>query len=804
MRRWGGGRVGLIVALLGTAVACGTEAVEGEPPMEEGVAAPDIRVLPESARAAGSNVFRFLAEADAHVQQAQPSKNFGGAPLLEVDGEPRSEVYLRFAVTGLSRPVVSAKLRLFNTNPSFHGPAVYGTASSWNEHSVTWATRPSRRGTAVVTAGAVPLDTWMELDVTPLVSGNGTVALALLPTGTDGADFRSRESGDRAPELVVTLATGGAPLPGGTYTVGAVADAYTDSGFTYVNFNTHELRVDGAPSRMESYLRFELPGQSGDVVSARLRLFALKGSAQGPEVWSTLVDWVETAIGAELEPSRGPVPLLNAGAGVGEGTWLELDVTRAFLGASSVSFGLLPQGSDGMSFASREHPNAAWRPQLVVKTRTATCAPAPGESPASGTYRGGQSWGGPGEHGAQGVGTDAQGHRVLIAYYDGSVDFGGGPLPNQGTGPISDNDVALVKQDAQGHHVWSKGLGAPGSSVTGSDVAVNPAGQIALVGSSSGGVNLGAGVVAAGGFVAKYSPEGTLLWAHAVGGPLRDTAIDAEGQVYAVGELEAAPALTARVLKFSATGTLLWDQRFNATGTVRGVALAVGPSGELAVGGSYSGTLKVGSHVLPESPAAPFLVKLLPSGQVAWARGIAADTYPYAERSILDLAIAPDGAIVGVGAFSEWIRLGTEQRLSTGAYSGFLLVVEPDGRDRWWRWMGNTSDTMARGVAVDAGGDVVVMGTFRGALDFGGGLLTTLVEDNHASEGFFIAKYRLACGEHRWSQQLSHGGYVWAHGLSVAPDRSISLTGLYYGSFGEGFPEDEGGSSRAVMFRFDP
>jgi hypothetical protein len=802
MRRWGGGRRGLITVLLGTAVACGTEQ-EGEALHPGGVSSPDMRVLPEDALPVASNAMRFFAEADAHVQEAKPSTNFGGAALLEVDGSPRSETYLRFAVMGLTRPVVSAKLRVFNTNPSSHGPAVYAAGATWNEHGVTWANRPARKGSAVVTAGPVPLDTWVELDVTPLVSGNGTVSLALVPTGTDGADFRSREAGSRAPELVVTLASGGTPLPGGTFTVGPVADAYTDSDHSFANFNTHELRVDDGPSRMEGYLRFELPGQSGDVVSARLRLFALKGSSQGPSVRTTSVDWEETAIGAELEPISSSGPFLQAGT-VAEGKWLELDVTAAFLGGPSVSFGLIPRGNDGMSFASREHPTAAWRPQLVVKTARATCTPPSGESPASGAVRGGQSWGGPGEHGAQGVATDAQGHRVFIAYYDGSVDFGGGPLPNQGTGAISDNDVALVKQNAQGQHVWSKGLGAPGSSVMGADVAMNAAGQIALVGSSSAGVNLGAGGMAAGGFVAKFSPEGTLLWAHAVGGSLRDVALDAEGQVFAVGEAEAASPTTLRVLKFSATGTPLWNQRFSATESVRGTALALGPSGEVVVGGSYSGTMTVGPMVLPENPAAPFLMKFLSSGAVAWARGIPADSDPYAERGFLDLAVAADGAIAGVGSFSQWIRLGSEQRSSTGLYSGFLLVVEPDGRDRWWRWMGNADSTFTRGVAFDSAGDVVVMGTFRGPLDFGGGGLTTEANSGRPFEGLFLAKYRQACGEHRWSRQHSHGSYVWARGLSVAPDRSISLTGLYFGDFGEGFPEDEDGSSRAMMLHFEP
>lgn len=800
MRAWDGGRVGLITALLGTALACGVSGPESEPLEGAGFESPNARALPEDVGSGVGSTLRFTPQADAHVQEAQPTANFGSAQVLEVDGSPRSETYLRFTLAGLTQPVVSAKLRLFSTNPSSHGPAVYAAAPAWNEGSVTWASRPSRQGAVVVTAGAVPLNAWVELDVTPLVSGNGTVSLALIPTGTDGADFRSREAVDRKPELVVTLDAGTAPE---TRTLGAVADAYTDNAQEYANFNTEELRVDDAPSQMESYLRFDLSVLTGDVVSAKLRLFVLKGSSNGPAVWTTSVDWDETFIQAASEPYVESGPVANAGA-ISEGRWLELDVTGAFLGARAISFGLMPESTDGAAFASRQHPNAALRPQLVVKTARVSCTPSSGDSPASGTFLGGQSWGGPGYQSATGVATGAQGQRVVIADYDGSVDFGGGALPNHGTGDISDNDMALVKLGADGSHVWSKGFGAPGSWVNGTDVAVDTTGHVAVVGHSSAGVDLGGGLIAAGGFVAKFSPEGSLLWAHPVEGYPRNVAFDGEGQVFTVGDTGVAPAHALLVFKFGATGTQVWDKRFPVTVAARGEAIAVGPSGELVVGGSYSGTVTFGATVLPESPAAPFLLKLLPSGQVAWARGVLADSYPYAERSFLDLAVAPDGTIAGVGSFSQWIRLGTAQGYSSGMYSGFLLVVEPTGSDRWWRWLGNEHSTFARGVAIDPVGDVVVMGTFRGTLDFGGGPRTTQGDGQGPFEGIFVAKYRLSCGEHRWSHQISDGGYVWTRGLSVAPDRSISLTGQYVHGFGEGFPEDGDSSIRAALFQFSP
>ncbi len=758
---------------------------------------------------AGGTTLRFSAEADAHVQEAQPSRNFGGATAIEVDGSPRSEAYLRFRLEGLTGSVASAKLRLFSTNPTFQGPVLYAAAASWDEHTVTWGSRPARQGSPVATLGAVALNEWVELDVTPLVSGNGVLSLALVDRSTDGADFRSREAGERTPELVVTL-VGQAPPPSGeTRTFGAVADVYTDAAQEYENFNTAELRVDSSPSQLTSFLRFDVSGLRGDVASAKLRLFVLNGSVDGPAVWTTSVGWMEEDVSYVTEPYIESGPVANAGP-VAQGTWLELDVTGAFLGGPLVSFALLPESEDGVGFASNGHPDASLRPRLVVTTRTVRCTPSGGDSPVSGTYLGGQSWGGPGQQSAYGVAVDGQGNRILIAPYEGSVDFGGGELPNHGTGDISDIDLALVKLRPDGSHLWSRGFGAPGSWVDAWDVATDTAGNIAVVGRSSAGVDLGGGVIAPGAFVAKFSPQGAFLWARSVDGALKGVAFDSAGNMLASGEAllpeapEESTAYELLVLKLSPTGTQVWFHRFPSTGMVRGDALAVGPSDEVVVGGSYSGTVAFGTSSLPESEAAPFLVKLSPSGEALWSRGFLASSYEYAERGFLDLAVAPDGAIAGAGYFSQWVRVGTQTGYSTGMYSGFIVVMEPDGSDRWWRWMGNEGGTFARGVAIDAAGDLVVMGTFRATLDFGGGPLTTAPDFERPYEGVFVAKYRMTCGEHRWSRQLSHGVFVWTRGLAVGPDRSISLAGEYSDGFGPGLPGDEDGSGRAVLLHFSP
>ncbi len=113
--------------------------------------------------------------------------------------------FVRFTISGLSGAVTSAKLRLYATSATVDGPAVYATATDWSERGITWATRPAPVGAAGDDKGAVPKDTWVEFDVTPLVEGNGVYAFVLIGSSNDPVDMSSRE-GRRPPQLVVTTA----------------------------------------------------------------------------------------------------------------------------------------------------------------------------------------------------------------------------------------------------------------------------------------------------------------------------------------------------------------------------------------------------------------------------------------------------------------------------------------------------------------------------------------------------------------------------------------------------------------------
>jgi hypothetical protein len=82
------------------------------------------------------------------------------------------------------------------------------TDTTWSETAVTWDNQPDIDGAVVGTLQAVTSSTWYEIDVTALVTGNGTYSVAGLSANEDGAYYDTRETGANAPHLVVTTAPG--------------------------------------------------------------------------------------------------------------------------------------------------------------------------------------------------------------------------------------------------------------------------------------------------------------------------------------------------------------------------------------------------------------------------------------------------------------------------------------------------------------------------------------------------------------------------------------------------------------------
>jgi PKD repeat protein len=144
----------------------------------------------------------FPADADAKVSSANPAVNYGSTPDLRVrGGTSLYRSFLLFSVSGLTKPVVRAKLRLYVDDASDEGGAVSAVSTSWSEGAINWSTAPPL-GATIASFGPVAAGVWVEIDVTPAVTGNGTFAFGLGSASSNSVYYGSRESAN-PPQLVV-------------------------------------------------------------------------------------------------------------------------------------------------------------------------------------------------------------------------------------------------------------------------------------------------------------------------------------------------------------------------------------------------------------------------------------------------------------------------------------------------------------------------------------------------------------------------------------------------------------------------
>lgn len=143
---------------------------------------------------------------DATIKKDFPNTNFGATSTVKADASPVQDFLLKFAVTGVAgRAVTSARLRLYVTNGSTNGGDLRRIADTWSQGSVTWQTAPTAEPTLVASLGPATVDSWSEVDVTSLVSGDGVHSLRVSSTFSDGAGYTSAEGGSNRPQLVLQL-----------------------------------------------------------------------------------------------------------------------------------------------------------------------------------------------------------------------------------------------------------------------------------------------------------------------------------------------------------------------------------------------------------------------------------------------------------------------------------------------------------------------------------------------------------------------------------------------------------------------
>ncbi len=148
----------------------------------------------------------FTVGADTYVNSGSPTTNYGTATSWRVEGSPDLHAYLRFTVQGLAgSSIASAYLKVYTNSSSSVGiNALVVADNSWGETTVTYNTAPAL-GSLLASSGAITAGSWVTLNVSSYITGEGTYSFGIKSPGSTALSFASKESGANAAQLIVNL-----------------------------------------------------------------------------------------------------------------------------------------------------------------------------------------------------------------------------------------------------------------------------------------------------------------------------------------------------------------------------------------------------------------------------------------------------------------------------------------------------------------------------------------------------------------------------------------------------------------------
>ncbi|WP_428263689.1 hypothetical protein [Haliangium sp.] len=388
---------------------------------------------------------------------------------------------------------------------------------------------------------------------------------------------------------------------------------------------------------------------------------------------------------------------------------------------------------------------------------------------------------------------------------------------------------------------WAYALGAEGAA---SSAGVAVSGQdTVVVGAFAGQLVVGdtrlVGRGPADAFIARLDRDGRPLWAGQVGGDGDDRATCvAAGPEHLVVGVNYTPPLPlgdrvvtgdgrpdAAVLAFDPAGRLLWSQPILSSRHVHLTALAVADSGEVTAAGWFSGTVRLGPHVLTSAGAgdifvarfgadgAPgpalrlggpgpdlvhglalvdaeiaiagrlggrlelggrfldqpgaFVARLGRDGAVTWF----ADLGPSA--GVAAVHADPDGALYIAGSFQDQIEIAGEALSSRGETDIFAARFDPGGDLVWLTQLGGSAADSARALRWTGSG-LVLAGTFAGRIDAGGRELVSA-----GAQDLLIAKLRPDSGATTAARRFGGPGYDDATALAATTERDLVIAGSF-------------------------
>ena len=378
-----------------------------------------------------------------------------------------------------------------------------------------------------------------------------------------------------------------------------------------------------------------------------------------------------------------------------------------------------------------------------------------------------------------GVATDAAGNSFVAGEFRETANFGPLALTNAAS---DTSDMYLVKYDPTGNPVWARRSGGI-STDSAKAVGVDTSGNVYVVGDFSGTASFGTNVFTSSGsedmFLLKYDATGNLLWARKGGGTGHDFGLClAAGSnfCYVAGTFEnvanfsgtnlaSAGGYDIFIAKYDGLGALQWIRSAGGAGHDQALGVAADNLGRCRVTGYFTSTNAMfGSVSLTNASlffSDAFVSNYDPAGNLLWATRLGGTD---SERGV---AVATDvaGNSFVTGSFASTnLPSGAGSLTNRGGSDVFLAKLDLSGSVQWISSAGGVGEDNVAAIALDSSGNPHVIGNHLNDATFGN---TTLTNTGlPGSLNGFVAK------------SDGSGNFVWAKDIGGSDDESPLGIGL--------------------------
>lgn len=354
---------------------------------------------------------------------------------------------------------------------------------------------------------------------------------------------------------------------------------------------------------------------------------------------------------------------------------------------------------------------------------------------------------------------------------------------------------------------WAHAFGGPQSDPP-SDVGVDSEGNLYFVGGFSGTADFDPSInnynlTAAGSldiFIAKYSSEGTLLWAKSLGSGGSDTAdniiIGSNDEIYISGTFDGmvdfdpnggVSALSSNgwqdcfLMRISNEGDLLWARSFGASELDLVQGLHLDQNGNVLIAGYFNGEVNFNPNAAPIIYNAVgdndvFVCKYDANGNLLWAKQLSGSGSAFAKGITCD----SNNNIYFAGYFTLEMdcdpNSGEQIINSNGLNDAYMIKLNENGEFVWSKSFGAWSEDRIFAIEIATNDRLYVGGYYRGDVDFDPNEGEILIPSTNGSEDYFIQQFDLD-GNLIWAQGFGGSQSEFLQSLAVDATNNVYICG---------------------------